>query len=232
MSKLKCKDCRGLLPDYVDGKLDAEQSAALRKHLSVSATCASEEQHLRALFTGALTRDIPKSSILDPGSFLVGINAEIDRRRRGQFSSVRNFTRPAFLVPVLATAVLLLIASVFYFPFAGRSSSSEMMFSGLISEADVNGLAEIETLTPLLNDVLLSELQSSGEIGAYEINDLADATVLNTEIDETLLDDVSYSSVVSASLEYISPDDVLEQLSQSDADDIVTILQNQSIMLL
>lgn len=232
MSKLECNVCRGLLPDYVDGKLDAEHSEAIRRHLAVSVNCTIEEQRLRALFTTVLTRDLPKNSIPDPGSFLVGINAEIDRRRNRQFPGVRSFTRPAILVPVLSAAVLLFIAGVFFYPFAGPSNSADIMFSGLINEADVSGLTQIETLTPLLNEVLLSELTNSGETGMSEIAGLEDQTVLNTEIDASLLDDISYSSVVSASLDYISPDDVLEQLPQSDADDIVTTLQHQSIMLL
>lgn len=232
MSKLGCNVCLGLLPDYVDGKLDAEHSATMREHLSVSQPCANEAERLHELFTQALTRVLPDAGIPDPGSFLVGINAEIDRRRARLLPGGWKFPRPAIHIPVLSTAIVLIIFSLFYFPSVGPSNSADGMFSGLITESDVKGLPEIETLVPLLSEVLVSDLSTGNEMRASEIAAFDDQAALNTAIDGSLLDDVSFSSVVSASLEYISTEDVLDQLSEEDTDEIVTTLQNQSIMLL
>ncbi|MBE0645098.1 MAG: zf-HC2 domain-containing protein [Bacteroidetes bacterium] len=232
MSKRECKICDGRLPDYVDGKLDAEESRMMREHLSTSSSCAAEERELREFFSGILTRDIPGEGISDPGRFLVGVNAGIDRNARGYRPVLRHIGRPALFVPLFSTAVLLIIAAIVLFPSVETLDSQEALFSGLFNENDLLGIADLSPTTPMLDDIMIFEQSANRELISEEASSASDASSLNTAIDLTLLDDVPYSAVVSASLNYLSQEDVLEKLSDAEAESIVRELEQQKIRIL
>ncbi len=231
MSSLECNICSGRLPDYVDGKLEENEFALMRDHLGRSEACAEEERRLRVLFSRILERTPAAESMPDAGSFLVGVNAGIDRASRGYRPLAKWTLRPSVLVPVLAAAMVIIVAGLFLFPTAERIDSGDTMFSGLIDEADLSNLSDISPSSSLFDEVMISDLSYNRDL-LYDVSSIDDETNLNSEIDLTLLDDVSYSAVVSASLEYISTDEVLENLSDTEAERIVTALEQQPIRLL
>ncbi|MFA6232589.1 MAG: zf-HC2 domain-containing protein [Bacteroidota bacterium] len=232
MSGLGCKICRDLMLDYVDGKLDRELMTEYRKHLSISQVCANEADRMSEFFKLALPRELPDTEIPDPGNFLIAINQGIERRNTRHVHFAGSFARPAIIIPVLSATILLIVCGILFIPFSGPTQTEDTMFSGLITESDLNGMTDFSTLTPLLNDILLSDLSTTSVIITEDIAALEDPATLDTSIDLSLLDDVTYSSVVSASLDYISPDDVLEQLPEREAAQLVNTLENQTIMLL
>ncbi len=191
-----------------------------------------ESDRLRVLFDQSLTRELDDAGIPDPGSFLVGINAGIDRRHATGLRALSNVLRPAVLIPVLTVSLFLVIAGMFYFSPDGQIQQPDSLFPGMITETDVEGLPDMETLTPMLNDVLLSDMNSSNDLVSEEIFDADNAVEFNTAIDASMLEDLTYSAVVSAGLDYFSTDEVLDYLTEVEANDIVTNLQNTSIMLL
>ena len=183
------------------------------------------ERAYRMLFQQALRRE-SSAGIPDPGSFLVRINAGIDRSTGGFTAIRRRVLRPGVLAPVLSAAVILVIAGVFFFHPAADQGAGDSLFSGLINESDLTELTEISPSSAVLDDVTISDLSLDREYLAEDGPAMRDPASLSAEIDLTLLEDVPYSAVVSASLEYISPDDVLENLSDTEADRIVTTSYN------
>ena len=223
MSKHICNICNGRLPDYVEGKLDVQQARTLRAHLAASPECAGEEARLRALFETILSRNDDDVSLPDPGAFLAEVNAGIDRRR--QASHLPWLPRPALAIPALA-AMLLVVSGILYFGTPQGSADGDPLFPDLLAGADVGSIDPGTDLTPLLRDVTVAELETEAETGISEEVPEETYPELGTQIDLTLLEDVPYSSVVDASLDYITPYDAVETLDASAFDDIVTTLEN------
>lgn len=232
MSKRKCDICDGHLPDYADGKLDEETRERMREHLASSPACACSARELQELFSQVLSRDDAIPSLADPGAFLAEVNTGIDRRAARRLSTRFEFRRPAVYLPALTAAVLLIIAGLYLFPGSDQRTAQTGLFPGLLTQAEVLHLNEDGSLTPLTIDLLLPDLSIGVATAVAYQPSVEDAAILEDAIDATLLARIPYSAVISAGLDYLSPDEVFETLSADYSHEIVTDLEKQPFTLL
>ncbi len=232
MSKPICKICTGYLPDYVDGKLDAEMQRRMREHLDSSPECAAAARQLQELFSRILTRDDPIPDMPDPASFLVAVNAGIDTRAGRHSSFQFDIRRPAFLLPAIASVVLLIIVGLSIMPVSGPTNPESVLFPGLLTQADVDRIDESGTLTPLTIDLMLSDIAIGGEPAFEYLPSVSGTDLIDEAVDSSLLESIPYSAVISAGLDYLSADEVLENLSEGQYREIAADLEKQPFTLL
>jgi anti-sigma factor RsiW len=232
MSKRKCDICDGYLPDYADGKLDEDTRERMREHLASSPACAHSARELQALFSRVLSRDEAMPPLPDRGAFLAAVNTGIDRRAARRLSTRFEFHRPAVYLPALTAAVFLIIAGLYLFTGSDQRTAETDLFPGLPTQAEVLRMNEDGSLTPLSIDLLLPDLSIGGATAVAYQSSVDDAAVLEDAIDATLLARIPYAAVISASLDYLSPDEVLETLSADLSHEIVTDLEKQPFTLL
>ena len=234
MSRHNCNICNERLLDSINGQLDDGESLLFQRHLDESPSCAREAARLRAFVQSALPRDGASVGLPDPGAFLAGVNAGIDRKygstkTQHPFFSVR--WRPAFAIPLLA-AMLLVAAGVVWLNRAGDDSRGNDPFHDLLTAEDIRGLENSEDVTSLLERITIGDLSSATDTRIEDILPAEDLPGLAEEIDITLFEDVAYSDVVSASLEYLSPLEAAETLAPSEIDAIVASLEHNRFTLL
>jgi hypothetical protein len=229
MSKPTCNICHAALPDYVDGKLEREEMLSMRAHLASSPECAENERKLRALFTGPLARPSVSEQLPRAGIFLSGVNQRIDRKSR-QHSIAP--ARPSIVIPALVAVLLLAIAGVYFLASPDIRPDGDTFFSGLLTAEDLDGLGSDEAIDVLLREVAVMDLVASDGLPLDAVSDEADHDRLETQIDLTILGDIPYSSVVTSSLEYLSPYDIVDGIDTQDFEDIVNTLENSRFTLL
>lgn len=213
MSKSICNTTEILLPDYIDGKLTADDAEIVAAHLSNCPSCTAREVTLRKLLVeqlGPLRSDGGASP--DWPAFQVAVNERIDAL--GSPARAARWISAAYILPV--AAVLLAIvgwwmysAGVFSLPPSPETLS-----------ADIFSNEEIEELRTLSSEDILPETFSSAVITddlnafdtAYPVEDDLNQQAILDEIDASLLEMFASEELLSASMEYLDTDQIIAAL--------------------
>ncbi|MBR9976942.1 MAG: zf-HC2 domain-containing protein [Bacteroidetes bacterium] len=233
MSKLICDICRGVLPDYVDGKLDETASHRLRQHLASSPSCAEEERRLRTLFAQLPARSTIPTPMPDPAGLRAAINERLDNRTGDTTGPRSVLLRPSVAIPVFATVLLFIVGiSLIFFPHGNDESGNEY---ASLSEMDVYSPSEnVLIVAEQFEDSFISS-PSSTHLQPEVLNDIfrfGDTEALEAAIDRSLLEEIPYEAIIAVGFDYLPSDEMPGLISNVETDYLVQSLEQQSITLL
>lgn len=232
MSKLTCDICRGVLPDYVDGKLHEAASRQLRQHLAASPHCAEEERRLRTLFAQLPARSVMPGPMPDPAGLREAINERIDSRTGNVKGRRSTLLRPSVAIPVLAVLSLFIAGiSLIFFPHGSDDPANEY-----------TSLSEMDGFSPSDNVLIFEEQfeesfisSPSLHLHAEAVDDillLGDTKALEAAIDRSLFEEIPYEAILAAGFDHLPSDEMLGMISNVETEHLAQSLEQQSITLL
>jgi len=230
MSKHTCESIRVLIPDYLDGKLVASDEERVRQHVTSCPACADEVEQLRPLMQNMLPTARDEKANVDWTGFSVALHEKIDRRhRQSRFFSGRS----AVLIPV-AAAVLVAIALWFFLRADDQMTETVPAYAVRIAQEDVGDIAPEEFAGISLEDITISGIADEDALfmtRPTESSIILEDSIATTELRDALVDDLGFETLVAATLEYFSTDDVIDAISDDDAALLASALEIQDISL-
>ena len=231
-----CRICHGVLPDFIDGKLDDATMARLQEHLARSPRCAEEAARLQQVFTHGLRRPAPDGMIPDPGQFLSGINERIDGiHPRTAPSSVPSpgsrgdrraiWWKPAVRYPALAAILVIVLAGGYVLDVFQAAPSPALDSRRLLTEEDLAGFHGDLVLWDALDGLAITASPRVDALSEFDAFDPSALQTLGTEIDTDLLDHLSTTELLSDGFEYVSPFDVVDDIETEDFESVLESLE-------
>ena len=203
MSSKLCNSIRHDFPDHVQNKLAPSESRMIEQHVQNCARCFEILEGMRSTLAMLDTGNTGTIDRPDWNRFLVEINDAIDRPGKGAFFS--EFLHHPRYVPAGAIALLILLFLVFR-PWS--SDTKHLILSGEIQDV----IAALDTNeSALLGRQYAETTTVPGAIFPSATQSISSA--LARQADENLIfDDISYSDIVSASLEYLDDNVIMDLL--------------------
>jgi hypothetical protein len=230
MSKPDCKHILELLPDYLDGKLSGSPERLLRTHLSSCAACRAEAERLRPLLQDLLPVAREEQSDVDWGRFLGNINTRLDEKMTPRAGA--QGVSPALALTAAAVIIVLFAVWIITDPSAGPDQGDPLLSSDLFDTQEIATLQDIrvEGLTNI-SGATVEDIPSSSSLQliseqALLVEDDALLASANTQ----LVDALGAETVISEGTAYLSEEQLLEALSESDMTMLAALIEETDIL--
>jgi predicted anti-sigma-YlaC factor YlaD len=205
-----------LLPDYLRGALESAIAAGVEAHLESCPACRAELESLRETF--AALDQTRKEEI--PGAYFSSILPRVYQRleRREKLPWISTPVVSKFLLPLGVVVVLLVV--VWHLPVVWESTGGENILKTALSSASTDDIVEI-----LQEDITLPYVSSMDT--TILTRALADEQFVHRQlISEALNSETTSPFEVFAD---VSPQQVLNDLQESDAERVLQRLEKMEI---
>ncbi|MBN1449304.1 MAG: zf-HC2 domain-containing protein [Bacteroidetes bacterium] len=227
MSKPNCKHILELLPDYLDGKLSGSPERLLRTHLASCAACRAEAERLRPLLQDLLPLAREEQSDVDWGRFLGNINTRLDERMTPRAGA--QGVSPALALTAAAVIIVLFAVWIITDPSAGPDQGDPLLSSDLFDTQEIATLQDIrvEGLTNI-SGATVEDIPSSSSLQLIsEQALLVEDDALLASADAHLVYALGEENVIAAGSTYLSDQQLMETLTESDVTLIAAMLESE-----